>query len=379
MRLHSFLTNAMCFAAMAPTIVTAEEAPRLPIVDLSQDTARHVVIAAGTETVYQGHPTTLLMPDGRTMFAVWCLGHGGKAGPMARSDDGGQSWKRLDDRLPAGFSEHGNCPSIYRLVDAAGKERLWVFSAFPLMPSIMSEDSGQTWREMEPLGFPCVMTFSSIVQLNDPSSGEPIEGRYLGMYHRPDGDSLQVMRTVTDDGGLTWSEPTVAADVEGKLPCEPCVFRAPDGKELCCLMRENTHQGRSLVMFSRDEGTTWSQPVDTPWALSGDRHVARYTPDGRLIVAMRERGRRSKTKFHFVAWVGNYDDIKAGREGEYRIKLLHSYASSDCGYPGLEVLPDGTIVATTYIKYRPGKKKHSVVSTRFTMTETDKMAKQETP
>jgi len=36
--------------------------------------------------------------------------------------------------------------------------------------------------------------------------------------------------------------------------------------------------------------------------------------------------------------------------------------------------PDGTVVATTSIKYRPGPKKHSVVSTRFKLTETDAMA-----
>lgn len=35
--------------------------------------------------------------------------------------------------------------------------------------------------------------------------------------------------------------------------------------------------------------------------------------------------------------------------------------------------PDGTIVATTYIKYRPGTKKHSVVSARFTMGEIDEL------
>ncbi|MEK6248785.1 MAG: glycoside hydrolase [Planctomycetales bacterium] len=340
-----------------------EEARRLPIVDLSEEVDRQVVIAAGTEALYQGHPTTLLMPDGKTMFAVWCVGHGGFAGPMARSDDGGLSWRRLDEKLPAGFSKHGNCPSIYRLVDPKGKARLWVFSAQPQMPRIVSADGGETWQEMKPLGFPCVMTFSSVLKLSD--------GSYLGMYHRSDGESLQVMSSVTDDGGQTWSDPTVAADVEGKLPCEPCVFRSPDGKELCCLMRENTHKGRSLVMFSSDEGQTWSEPTETPWALSGDRHAAVATDDGRLVVAMRERGRNSKTKFHFVAWVGTYDDIKVGREGQYRIKMLHSYASSDCGYPGLELLPDGTIVATTYIKYRPGKKKHSVVCTRFTMNETD--------
>jgi hypothetical protein len=38
----------------------------------------------------------------------------------------------------------------------------------------------------------------------------------------------------------------------------------------------------------------------------------------------------------------------------------------------MAVLPDDTIIATTYIKYRPGIEKHSVVSTRFTIRETDK-------
>ena len=360
---RTFALLALTILTSLPGMTAAEEVRRLPIVDLSQETDRQTVIAAGTESVYQGHPTTLLMPDGKTIFAVWCINHGGLGGPMARSDDGGLSWTRIDKTLPPGFSMHENCPSIYRLVDPQGKERLWVFSAAPLMPRIMSEDGGKTWTELPPIGFRCVMTFSSIVKRKD--------GSYLGMYHRRDGESLQVLRTVTRDGGFTWSEPTVAADVDGKKPCEPCVFRSPDGEELCCLMRENTHKGRSLMMFSRDEGLSWSEPVDTPWALSGDRHVAVYAPDGRLVVAIRERGRRSQTKFHFVGWVGTYDDIKEGREGQYRIKMLHSYASSDCGYPGLEVLPDGTIVATTYIKYRPGKKKHSIVSTRFTLQQTD--------
>ena len=148
----------------------------LPLVDISDETARHVVIAQGTEEVYQGHPTTLLMPDGKTMFAVWCIEHGGLAGPMARSDDGGLTWVRLDDQLPEGFRRHQNCPSIYRMVHPNGKERLWVFSAWPDMPRIVSEDGGETWREMEPLGFPCVMTFSSVVRLRN--------GNYLGMYHR---------------------------------------------------------------------------------------------------------------------------------------------------------------------------------------------------
>jgi hypothetical protein len=369
---------AFCWAgsirAAEPT-PAADAPPSIPLVDLSADTARQVVIAQGTAETYQGHPTTVLMPDGKTIFAVWCVNHGGAAGPMVRSDDGGLTWTRLNDQLPPGFKTHQNCPSIYRLVDTAGKERLWVWSAAlgkrggPGMPSIMSEDAGKTWKEMPPLGFPCVMTFSSIVRLKD--------GRHLGLYHKGPGGAdkspLEVLQTITADGGLTWSEPRVVAAAEGKNPCEPFVFRSPDGTELCCVMRENTHKGRSLVMFSRDEGATWSTPQDTPWALTGDRHMGVFTKDDRLVIAFRDVAPKSPTRGHFVAWVGKYDDIRAGREGQYRIKLLHSNAGGDCGYPGMELQPDGTIVATTYVKYRPGPEKHSVVSTRFQLVETDKL------
>lgn len=348
-----------------PCLVLAQA--NLPLIDISAETERHVIIAEGTETVYQGHPTTVLLADGKTMYCVWSIGHGGPAGPMAVSHNAGLTWKRMDEQLPKAFSKHINCPSIYRLLDkTTGKVRLWVFSAQPNMPRIVSEDGGKTWTEMPALGFDCVMTFSSIVKLKDAT--------YMGFYHRRKGETLVVLSSKTLDGGLTWSEPKVIADVEEKLPCEPFVFRSPNQKELCCLMRENTHKGNSLVMYSVDEGETWTQPLATAWELTGDRHQGVYTRDGRLVIAFRDRALNSPTYGHFVAWVGTYSDIKNGKPGEYRIKLLHSYSGSDCGYPGMEILPDGTIVATTYIKYAEGPQKHSVVSTRFQMNEVDAMA-----
>jgi len=353
---------AFCAGSFASMVAAADdkaEVENLPVVDISQQTRRHVIVAAGTEQVYQGHPTTLLMPDGKTMFCVWSRGHGGPAGPMARSDDAGLTWKRLDDQLPPRFKKHRNCPSIYRLVDPQGKERLWVFSGGPGMARIVSEDGGKTWKEAPSLGFPNNMPFCSVPRLKD--------GSYIGLYHQ----GPEVFQTRTADGGLTWSKPRVAAQVKGKVPCEPFVFRSPDGKELGCLMRENTHQGRSLMMFSTDEAKTWSKPVDTPWGLTGDRHMGVYAPDGRLVISFRDKAIGGSTYDHFVAWVGTYEDIRKCRPGQYRIKLLHSYHGGDCGYPGMELLGDGTIVATTYIKYRPGKNRHSVVSTRFNLKETD--------
>ena len=368
----SFPTVLLSLLTITSSNLSLYADDKLPLIDISNQTERQTVIAAGTKDVYQGHPTTLLMPDQKTMFAVWCINHGGSAGPMAKSMDGGKSWQRLDDQLPEGYATHQNCPSIYRMVDPSGKERLWVFSAArgtrsgPGMPRIMSEDAGKTWKEMPPLGFPCVMTFSSMVKLKD--------GRYLGLYHKgPDGKDrspLVVLQTISDDGGFSWSEPQIVAEVKGKNPCEPCVFRSPDGKQLCCLMRENTHKGRSLMMFSNDEGTTWSTPVDTPWGLTGDRHKEVFTKEGQLVVCFRDQAPGSSTRGHFVAWVGTYDDIINGRDGKYRIKLLHHYGrTGDCGYPGVELLPDGTIVATTYVKYRNDKAKNSVVSVRFRLNE----------
>jgi hypothetical protein len=74
---------------------------------------------------------------------------------------------------------------------------------------------------------------------------------------------------------------------------------------------------------------------------------------------------------YFTAWVGRYEDIVAGREGECLIRLLRSHCGADHTYPGLEVQPDGTLVATTYIQYRPGDEMQSIVSVRFRLDEID--------
>jgi hypothetical protein len=205
------------------------------------------------------------------------------------------------------------------------------------------------------------------------------DGSSLGLFHRGSGigeeGTLQVLQSITRDGGFTWSPPTVVCDgtkLDGKHPCEPYVFRSPDGDELCCLMRENKRSGTSLVMFSQDEGKTWSKPVDTPWALTGDRHHGIYLPDGRLVIVFRNASPNSKDKAGFIAWVGTYDDIKQGKPGQYRVSLLKTF--KDGFYPGLHQLPDGTIVATTYANYRKEDIGCSIVSVRFKMSAIDAMA-----
>jgi hypothetical protein len=333
-------------------------------IDISGQTSRHIIIAAGTPDLYNGHPTTVMLDDNKTIFCTWSYDHGGATGFLAVSEDAGLTWKNLP--IPEDWLTTSSCPSIYNLKDKEGKERLMIFVAKPEMSQTYSEDKGKTWSPVKSLNKPCVMAFTGIIRLTD--------GNYLGLYHREQNMS-SIWGSISENGGLTWSESELILQKEGRSPCEPCVFRSPDGKQLICIMRENQRKGPSLMMFSEDEGVTWFHVEETAWYLTGDRHVAKYTPDGRLVIVFRDRMIDSPHYGHFIAWVGKYEDIVNRQKGQYRIKLLHSYAGEDCGYPGLEILPDGTIVATTYIKYAKGNDKHSIVSVRFNLDEIDNLQK----
>lgn len=368
--ISTLLVLASSFIGMAQ-----DYKPNLPWADISDQTKRHVVIAKGTPDLYNGHPTTVLMEDGKTMVCTWSNGHGGVAAFLGFSKDAGLTWNNMD--APKEWEGLINCPSIYRLTDKAGKERLFVFAQMATqeryreMAYSCSEDGGKTWSPVKRLGKPCIMAFTSIIRLDN--------GDYLGMYHCGneglDKAPLKLWQSVSHDGGLTWDESELVGEIAGRSPCEPCVIRSPDGKTFLCLARENQRKGCSLMMTSKDEGKTWTPLKETPWGLTGDRHVTRYLPDGRIISVFRDMAPNSPTKGHFVAWVGTWADIMDGRSGQYKVKLLHSYAGPDCGYPGLEILPDQTIVATTYIKYNPGTEKHSVVSVRFKIEELDELFK----
>ncbi len=345
----------------------------IPLLDLAFETQRQVIVdrEAGQ---YLGHPTTVLLEDGRTMFCVYPKGHGKGALVLKRSDDGGRTWsERLP--VPANWATSLETPTIHRVVDAKGVKRLILFSGlYPIRMSV-SEDDGKTWSDLKPIGdFGGIVAMGSVERLKD--------GRYMALFHddgrffdpktlpKPTGKPFTVFKTLSLDGGLTWNKPSAITTHPTAHLCEPGLIRSPDGKEMAVLLRENSRKLNSFVIISEDEGETWSQPRELPGALTGDRHVGKYTPDGRLFISFRDTTLESVTKGDWVAWVGSYDDIVNGREGQYRIRLMDNQNAWDCAYPGVEVLSDGTIVTTTYGHWQP-KEPPYIVSVRLKLSELD--------
>ena len=117
---------------------------------------------------------------------------------------------------------------------------------------------------------------------------------------------------------MTWSTPDVVQHDTAVHLCEPGFIRSPDGREIAVLLRENSRSKNSQIIFSRDEGVTWTTPRELPDALNGDRHTAKYAPDGRLLVSFRSvppRGKDAPFAGDWVAWVGRYEDLASGRPG----------------------------------------------------------------
>ncbi|MEM9802641.1 MAG: GDSL-type esterase/lipase family protein [Planctomycetota bacterium] len=328
----------------------------LPEIDLAGDEDR-VIVVDREPGQYLGHPTTLLLEDGRTILCVYPKGHGRGAICMKRSDDGGLTWsERLP--VPASWATSKETPVIERIRSRDGDaENLIVWSGLYPARRALSADGGSTWSELEPVaGDPA---WGGIVVMGDHLRAR--DGRTLawfhddGRYFRGTGRwrGFRVYQTESTDAGVTWSQPRVIAESRHAHLCEPGVVRK--GDRIALLLRENSRQRNSHVIVSDDEGRTWSDPRPLSGALTGDRHQVLTLPDGRLFVSFRDTGLASSRWGDWVAWVGTFEDVVEGRQGDLRLRLMDNVKAADCAYPALELLQDGTIVATTYGHWTEGE------------------------
>ena len=350
----------------------------IPTIDLSKQSHRQIIVDR-EKGQYLGHPSTVLLEDNKTMLVVYPKGHGRGGIVYKRSNDGGLTWS---SRLPTpkNWETSKEVPTIHRVIDAKGKKRLIMWSGLYPARLAISENDGNSWSELKPVG-----DWGGIVVMGCLEPLKTGKGNYMAMFHddgrffkgkmkRKIDPVFTLFKTFSKDGGLTWSYPEVILARSDVHLCEPGIIRSPDGEQLCVLLRENARRRNSYVIFSSDEGKTWTDTRELPASLTGDRHTGRYSKDGRLFISFRDRTHETPTFGDWVAWVGTYSDIVNGREGQYRVRLMDNHKSADCAYPPVEILPDDTLVTTTYGHWTKGESPY-IVSVRLKLSELDAIAK----
>jgi hypothetical protein len=294
----------------------------IPQIDLNNRADLQVTVSRDPK-VYMGHPSSVLLDDGKSMVMMYLNRHGKGRLMWRRSKDGGYSWSGhlpvpegwdepvvIKDKKHPPFLE---VPILYRVKDQKGKDRIFVYTAgrgsYPARYAF-SQDGGETWSTLQPIMFDGKELFGTVVLFSDMIKLK--NGSYMATWH----NRGKVYTAATKDG-FAFSAPRPAVTHKEAHPCEGCFIRSPNGKKIALLLRENKRIYNSLICFSEDEGKTWSEPKQLPDSLTGDRHQHTYTPDGRLFISLRDRGVETPSFGDWVGWVGTFEDLEENRQGQY--------------------------------------------------------------
>lgn len=353
-------------ALVAARGVTAE--PRrdfsIPMVDLAREDGLFTTVER--RAGYLGHPSSVLLRDGRTLLVAYPDGHGRGNLILRRSRDAGDTWQPL----PATGQRVEETPILYRLDLPDGRERILLVTCQPrktVLEWMWSDDAGDTWsprREWKldgPKGI--IVALASLW----PVPGD--QPRWRGVFHdfAFDNYTVDLVLEATPDAPpglrfenlrrIDYATPAGRAAANRAGLCEAGVVTKPDGTRLALVFRPEKRLTNSMVAFSDDAGLTWTDPRELPGALTGHRHESVNLPDGRTMLFMRDYSPLNPgnpSHGDWVAWVGTFGDLEEGREGQYRVRLRRNYGNStnanigDCGYSGVELLPDGRVLAVTY-------------------------------
>ncbi len=357
---------------------------KLPVYELDEKYLSDIDKDPGGPRQYLGQPDMVMLDDNRTLVTSYPIGHG--KGPLVLkiSYDAGETW--VEKKTPESFKGSQETPTMYKIHLQDKTQRLMLITACPGWGQDLegnatgwntsySDDGGETWTEYKHWytnhsdGTPnkSIVAMASLIQLKD-SNGNDIQ-KWMGVYHDYDYVNYKTYLTFDENGMEHWSEPepylSEYRSIESAYQmCEIGMFRSPDGNRIVGLARSQSHNNPATLIYSDDEGDTWSKPMDLPGSLAGERHKAVYDPvSGRLLITFREiiydlngngrfDGGNDWKAGDWAAWVGTYEDLMEQNEGQYRILIDEDWAnnakSGDTGYAGIVVQPDGTFIMDSY-------------------------------
>lgn len=375
---------------------------------------------------YLAHPD-LVFKDGK-YIAMYVSGHG-KGQIITKFSSDGTNWGERVQGMPTSWANSQETPTLYELkfVDNEGEftqeSALIMASGCPKWQGTsikadgfqfsVSADGGDTWSEFEKCygrawgkAYDCIVAMSSLTQMKE--NGKFIN-KWMGTFHDHKFVNYKTFLTFeTDaDGNIkkdgngrpiaNWSTPQKLFDNHRKYErkykiCEVEVIRTPsedgltlDGDTLIMIARANKHKTGSLIMFSDDEGNTWSAPRELPPELSGDRHKAEYDPiTQKLVVSFRQvvAARYTSRVSHgvkavgegWLGWVGDFDDLLSFRTdsptfGDKVIVLGYEYGGKmDCGYSGTSCV-DGTFCLIGYGRFDKDAQEPYIRSVKFDLRD----------
>lgn len=367
------------------------------------------------EPVYLAHPDSVMTADGETMVTYYPTGHG-RGAIRGKTSKDGKTWTEVKN-LPESWKNSMETPTVYKLDFNDGSCKYVLISANPTwggkfpknggFNASVSPDGLNNWTEFKTFygydengkkvdGFVTpIVAMASLTRLKD-ANHNWIDA-WMGFFHDDDFYNYKSILTFDKNGNMQWSKPEkyFAAHREFEKEaamCEVEVVRSEGGtgNKLCLLGRANGTGGNkemnTVVSFSEDEGKTWSTPKQAPAAYSGERHKAEWIKDSegnpRLFITFRSidksmqklkvaegaKGSGNGRWFSegWIGWVGTFEDLEKGTEGQYRVKLTHTYlegqteisnsANADTGYCGNVVMKDGRVMTSSYGKFKSGKK-----------------------
>ncbi|MDG1873133.1 MAG: sialidase family protein [Mariniblastus sp.] len=395
------------------TVVSQERIRRdysISTVDLNNQTDLHIVVAKDLDRTnqYLGHPTTVLLDDGQTIIAAFPTGHGRGKLRFCRSNNGGKAWQTMK----APDIDLHEVPTLFKTETPDGRSRIVLTTCVPKTGDfrwMVSDDGGGSWSKLqsEDLGLKrgIIVALSSMWQLRD-SENRPIN-QWRGVFHDFAFDNFTIDLSFAKDpnayGGwntvwskakkITFASANGLENSKNAQLCEAGFVRSPEGNEIALLFRPQAKKTNAMISFSSNEGETWDDPKELPGSLTGERHVARYGPDGWLLVCFRDYSPLNKNNPHhadWVGWVGRWQDLKRGSEGQYRIRLKDNYGNStnnnvgDCGYTAIELIED-VFVCTSYGHWELASGQQApngkgrppfVIATRFKLADLDRLLKQ---